>query len=217
VTAVIKNSLGNNLERELHAIEQSRWEFSFSPAETANYTISMVASGSQLDGSPLNETIMLDEFAYPDEASLRTRQSAASEAGAGSSSAASAPAEVAAEPEAEDSSNVWLYVAIGVANLLVMVLGFVAYRVIAGKGNKDELAEMEKTLNVSPADLAKGAAGTSSAAGGSKVVQGGMPPTGDTGSAEDNSGMDLSMPDDLMADNLFPLDNMEDENDKNKT
>ncbi len=217
VTAVINNSQGNNLERELHAIEQSRWEFSFSPVETARYTISLVAEGKQLDGSPLSETIALDDFAYPDETRLLAGQTAASEGGEQSSSAASEVAELAA-PVADESSNTWLYVAIGVANLLVLILGFIAYRVIAGKGHKDELAEMEKTLSLSPGDLNKTAQGK---AGPASTNAAPLSQASTLAEAEpamgDNSGMDLSMPDDLMADNLFPLDNMEDDSNKDKS
>lgn len=217
VTAVIKNSKGNNLERELNAIEQSRWEFSFSPVEAARYSISMLVTGMQLDGSPLQETIVLDDFAYPDEASLLAGQAASSEVSAESSAAASEVAEVAEVPASDKSSNTLIYVAIGLANLLVLVLGFVAYRVIAGKGHKDELAEMEKTLNTSTADLSKSA--KDKAATAPAAAQAGMSPS--EGSAmpgmEDNSGMDLSMPDDLMADNLFPLDSMEEDSSKDKS
>lgn len=217
VTAVIKNSQGNNLERELNAIEQSRWEFSFSPVEAARYSISMLVTGMQLDGSPLQETIVLDDFAYPDEASLLAGQAASSEVSAESSAAASEVAEVAEVPASDKSSNTLIYVAIGLANLLVLVLGFVAYRVIAGKGHKDELAEMEKTLNTSAADLSKSA--KDKAATAPAAAQAGMSPS--EGSAmpgmEDNSGMDLSMADDLMADNLFPLDSMEEDSSKDKS
>nr|WP_324258825.1 vWA domain-containing protein [Cellvibrio fontiphilus] len=217
VTAVIKNSQDNNLERELNAIEQSRWEFSFSPVEAARYSISMFVTGMQLDGSPLQETIVLDDFAYPDEASLLAGQAASSEVSAESSAAASEVAEVAEVPASDKSSNTLIYVAIGLANLLVLVLGFVAYRVIAGKGHKDELAEMEKTLNTSAVDLSKSA--KDKAATAPAAAQAGMSPS--EGSAmpgmEDNSGMDLSMPDDLMADNLFPLDSMEEDSSKDKS
>lgn len=220
VKAIITNSQGNNLERELHAIEQSRWEFSFSPVETARYNISLSVSGNQLDGSPFSEVIELDDFAHPDEASLLAGQSAASEAESSPlPSEAPTPTD---DPVADDSSDTWLYLAIGVANLLVLVLGFVAYRVIAGKGHKDELAEMEKNLSLSPADLAKGAGGAAAttATKAPSEDHGSMSQTGMTGdeaaAMEDNSGMDLSMPDDLMADNLFPLDNMEDETNKDK-
>ncbi|EIK45243.1 von Willebrand factor type A domain protein [Cellvibrio sp. BR] len=212
VMATIKNSKGNNLERELNAIEQSQWEFSFAPAETARYTIAMQVTGTQIDGSPLSETIALDDFAYPDEAAVLAGQVPASEASTESSSASSEAAPVTTDTSAAaDSSNTWVYIAIVAANLLVLVMGFVAYRVIAGKSHKAELEEMEKTLNMSPDSLKKATAKDTPAAmdsGGNSAGEMAM---------DSGGGMDLSMPDDLMADNLFPLDNMEDDSNKDKT
>lgn len=222
VIASIKNSRDNNLERELNAIEKSHWEFSFAPVETARYNISMQVSGKQLDGSPLSEVIALDDFFYSDEAAVTGAVSSAVSQAAESSSSSSEEAPVADEPPAaEEKSNLWLYIAIAVANLLVLALGFVAYRVIAGKGSRSELDEMEKTLNLSPEELKKAAAKE-----GSKDTQpvidvaneAAAPiPMEDGTTMGDAPGMDLSMPDDLMADNLFPLDNMDDDSNKDKT
>jgi hypothetical protein len=121
-----------------------------------------------------------------------------------SSAAASEPA-VPAEPEAEaeeESDNLLLYISIGIGNLLVLVLGYVAYRLIAGKGDKDELAEIEKTLAVSSGNLKKDTGGKTAidVSGDDQMAH---IPMGDT------SGSEMSMSDDLMADNLFPLDNMD--------
>lgn len=205
VTAVITDSKGNNLERQLNTIGNSRWEFSFTPMQAARYDIVLKAEGLQIDGSPITETIKADQFYFPDEATVLGAQTS-------SVAASSAASEPVAEPEAAPevapeegaSNNVWIYTALGVGNVLVLLLGYFAYRLIAGKGSKDELAEIEKTLAADPA--AKAAAGTTTPA---------MP----IDVADDNqmipmSSTDLSMPDDLMADNLFPLDNMEEPKDK---
>ncbi|WP_331346611.1 vWA domain-containing protein [Cellvibrio sp. UBA7661] len=197
VIAVITDSKGNNLERQLNTIGNSRWEFSFAPLQPARYDITLKVEGLQIDGSPLTETIKADQFYYPDEATalgIQTQSSAAS-------SVASEPVvEAEAAQEEDTSSNLWIYVALGVGNLLVLVLGYFAYRLIAGKGSKDELAEIEQTLATNPA------AGTAAAV---------MP----IDVADDNQmipmeSSEMSMPDDLMADNLFPLDNMEEPKDK---
>ncbi len=197
VIAVITDSKGNNLERHLNTIGNSRWEFSFAPLQPARYDITLKVEGLQIDGSPLTETIKADQFYYPDEATalgIQTQSSAAS-------SVASEPVvETEAAQEEDTSSNLWIYVALGVGNLLVLVLGYFAYRLIAGKGSKDELAEIEQPLATNPT------AGTAAAV---------MP----IDVADDNQmipmeSSEMSMPDDLMADNLFPLDNMEDPKDK---
>ncbi len=210
VVASIKNSKDNNLLRELNTIEKSHWEFSFTPVEAAHYSISMQVTGSQIDGSPLSEVILVDDFSYPDETIAAAAVSSAVESSAASSEAAL----VSNEPS--QTSNLWVYIAIGVANILVLVLGFIAYRVIAGKGNRSELDEMEKTLNLSPDAIKKDS--TSSETNAQTVID-----VADDGVAdialEDlaSSDIDLSISDDLMADNLFPLDNIDEDSNKDKS
>ncbi|WP_049632130.1 VWA domain-containing protein [Cellvibrio sp. pealriver] len=202
VTAIITDSKGNNLERQLNTIGNSRWEFSFAPLQPARYDITLKVEGLQIDGSPLTETIKADQFYYPDEATAMGIQAQSS---AAASSAASEPAiEEEAAPEEDTSSNLWIYAALGVGNLLVLVLGYFAYRLIAGKGSKDELAEIEQTLAANPAS--KAAAGAAATA---------MPiDVADDSQMIPMESSEMSMPDDLMADNLFPLDNMEEPKDK---
>lgn len=208
VTAAIKNSKDNNLERQLNSIGKDHWEFSFTPVQPARYQITMQVNGQQIDGSPLSEIIQVDDFFYPDEASVMAANAPASAAAVSSVASEVAVQQAAAEPApASEDSKLWLYIAIGVGNLLVLILGYFAYRLIAGKGSRDELDEIEKTLKTTPESLKK--------AGGSQAVidvsddqMGHIPMGGDASGG-------MSMPDDLMADNLFPLDNMED--DKNKS
>ncbi len=114
--------------------------------------------------------------------------------------------------------NLWIYLAIGLANVAVLVLGYFAYRVIAGKDSRAELEEMQKTLETSVESLTK-----EQVAKPQVVIDIAEEQTADIPlSGEDT--MDMSMPDDLMADNLFPLDNLEEggnnddsNNDNNKT
>lgn len=210
VTAVIKNSKDNNLERQLNTIGKDHWEFSFTPVQAARYDIVLQVEGMQIDGSPLTETIKADQFYFPDEASVLAADQPAIEA-ATSSSTASEPA-AAVEPDAEEESdNLLLYISIGIGNLLVLVLGYVAYRLIAGKGNKDELADIEKTLAADASSLKKDAVKkTAKTAIDVSDDQTAHIPMGNM------SGSEMSMADDLMADNLFPLDNMDDPNSNKK-
>lgn len=198
VTAVIKNSKDNNLEQQLKAIGKDHWEFSFTPVQAARYEIELQVEGKYIDGSSLTEMIKVDQFYFPDEATVLAAGKSAS--AAASSSAASEPA--ASEPEVE-SNNVLLYTSIGIGHLLVLGLGFVAYRLIAGKGNKDELVEIEKTL-ATKADSLKKDTGKKTTIDVSDDDQGAHIPMGDMAGAE------MRVPEDLMADNLFPLDNMDD-------
>lgn len=203
VTAVIKNSKDNNLEQQLNTIGKDHWEFSFTPVQSARYEIELQVEGKHIDGSPLTETIKADQFYFPDEAAVLAVEQSASEAAASSAAASepAAPAEPKAEAE-EESDNLLLYISIGIGNLLVLVLGYVAYRLIAGKGDKDELAEIEKTLAASSGNLKKDT-DSKTTIDVSDDDQMAHIPMGDM------SGSEMSISDDLMADNLFPLDNMD--------
>ncbi|MDO8345395.1 MAG: vWA domain-containing protein [Cellvibrio sp.] len=206
VKAIIKNSKDNNLEQQLNTIGKEYWEFSFAPVQVARYEIVLQVEGAQIDGSPLMETIKADQFNFPDEVAVLSDEQPKSAAAA---SAASEP-EAAAEPEAEpevDSSNLWLFIGLGIGNLVVLVLGYMAYRLIAGKGSKEELAEIEKALADNPA--AKKATSPNMPIDVADDNQ--MIPMSDTNSS---SAPEMTMADDLMADNLFPLDNLEDPKDK---
>lgn len=207
VTAVIQNSSDNKVERQLNIVGTNHWEFSFTPAQAARYEIAMHVDGKQIDGSPLSEIIKADQFYFPDEATVLAANQPKS--AAAPSSAASEPAAVPAEAEPENaSSNLWLYISIGVGNLLVLVLGYVAYRLIAGRGDKDELDEIEKTLATDAGDLKK-AAGKKATIDVSDDGQMGDLSIGDS-PMSDNLVPEMTLPDDLMADNLFPLDNLGD-------
>ena len=87
-------------------------------------------------------------------------------------------------------------------------LGYVAYRLVAGKGNKAELVEMEKTLAATVTSEKPSAAAKTSIDVSADGEMGDIPMGG-------ASVPDMSMEDDLMADNLFPLDSMDD-SDKDK-
>lgn len=212
VTAKINNSKENNLEQKLNTIGKEYWEFSFAPVQVAQYEIELQVEGKQIDGSPLTETIKADQFYFPDEATvLAETQPKQAEVAAPVASEPAVEAEPEQEPEAEstqdESTNLWLYIGLGIGNLVVVLLGYFAYRLIAGKGNKDELVEIEQTLSTDTANLQKGAdKKTTIDVSDDETAH---IPMGDM------SGSEINMPDDLMADNLFPLDNMDDsESDK---
>lgn len=222
VKAIIKNSKANNLERDLNTIGNERWEFSFTPVQTAHYDISLTATGKQIDGSPLTETINADSFDFPDAASVLTAEHPASDAASSASeSSDAAPAAEKPAPEAEtkpeEGSNLWLYVGIGIGNLLVLVLGYFVYRLIAG-GKKDDNDEIEKTLKTDISSLQKTASTSVPASEPvektvidvSDEAEMGTIPMNDSGEGG------VKIADDLMADNLFPLDNMEEPGEKDK-
>lgn len=192
VTAKVERGTAQPVIQPLTASKDARWTFSVTPDEAGDYVVTLQAEGVQLDGSPFSETLSVDAFSYPDEEEVVP------------------PAE---EPEGADTPapaerdpmvNLWIYLAIGLANVAVLVLGYFAYRVIAGKDSRAELEEMQKTLETSVESLTK-----EQVAKPQVVIDIAEEQTADIPlSGEDT--MDMSMPDDLMADNLFPLDNLED-------
>lgn len=223
VKAIIKNSQHNNLEQDLKPIGDPRWEFAFTPVQTAHYDISLAVNGKHIDGSPLLETIQADSFYFPDEASVLAAQQSATGASSAIVSSEAAPAVEpepgpAATPETEPS-NLWLYIGIAIGNILVFVLGYLMYRLIAGGRDKDD--DIEATLETDISSLQKSA----SAPAGKTVIDvadetdTATIPMNEEGSVKGSGGKDdeLKLPDDLMADNLFPLDNMEEPGDKDKT
>jgi hypothetical protein len=210
VTAKITNSLDNNMEKLLNTIGKDHWEFSFTPVQTAHYKVQLLAAGKTLDGADFNETILADEFDYPDAASVLQAQTPTHETAHQAEPAADENAHsdpVADEPESgKDSTSIWLYIAIGVGNLLVAIVAFFVYRLIAGRKGKNELAEIEDTLNADPKKMKKSPPENSKAKTVIDVTDDPMPMS--TGEPE--------LPDDdqMMADNLFPLDSMDDSEQK---
>ena len=139
VTTTIKDSLNHSSDKVLNMIANNHWEFSFVPAQPAEYHVSIHAQGDLLDGSKLDETINAETFSYP----LKKEEPAAS----------AKPAVVAEEKKPEDVkkpedniNHTILYIGIGVGNLIIFILGFFVYRMIKGDKAKAELLEVEKTL-----------------------------------------------------------------------
>lgn len=222
VKAVIKNSEDNNLQQQLNAIGKERWEFSFTPVQAARYDISLEVNGKQIDGSPLTETINAESFYFPDEASVLAAAPSALSASSSSASSETAVEETQTATETE-ISNAWLYGGIALGNLLLFVFGYFIYRLIGG-GRENE--EIEKTLNTDLKSLQKNKK-TETSSNESKVdtnaneMNTNAIPMNDSDvppmTAPDMPDEELKLPDDLMAENLFPLDTMEDPDEKDKT
>ena len=198
VTAIVSDSNGNHQEQPLNAMGKSHWEFAFTPLQTGDYDIVLEVSGLQIDGSPLSETIKADQFYFDAADLLGTHAHSSADAHSPANANSSAVA-----PETETSLKPWMIGALVAGNLLVLLLGYFVYRLIVGKSSKDELAEIETTLATNPQMKPASEA----------------PPVVPIDVADDNQILsmeptEVSMPDDLMADNLFPLDNMDEPSDK---
>ncbi len=136
----IKNSQNNNVDKTLSLIDGKRWEFSFSPVQEGEYSVTVHAQGERFDGEKLDETLQADNFSYVVKKSVASSSAAAEP----KLLEEAQPENPAAEPE---SSNLILYISIAVGHLLLVVLGYFAYKFIMGSKAKDELAEFEKTLS----------------------------------------------------------------------
>ena len=142
VTVAVKNSNNNNLEKTLHLIDGNHWEFSFAPIQAGDYAVDIHAVGEQLDGDKLDETLHADNFTYVEKKSIQAESSAAAEDVNVKEDTKPAPTKPQEEP-----NNLLLYIGIGIGNLVLLVVGFFAYKMILGGKAKDELAEFEKTLS----------------------------------------------------------------------
>jgi len=187
VTVKVKSTQNDNIDETLTLVDGARWEFSFSPVREGDYEVDVHVQGELLDGEKLDEVIHADNFNFSTKKSV-----AASSAG------------VSAEaPEAEDSSpvaesnNMILYISIAIGHILLIVLGYFAYKFLMGSKAKDELAEVEKTLSANIGS-AKERAADSKPAEKTEI------------DLSDDDSAHIPMNDDDDLDNLFPLDNMDD-------
>lgn len=193
VTVSIKNSQNNNVEKTLNLLDSNRWEFSFSPVQEGDYTVDIHAQGELLEGGKLDESLHADSFTYAPKS-------------VESASSVAAPVEKEEhKPEQkpqEEPNNLLLYISIGLGNLLLVVLGFFAYKFIMGDKAKDELAEFEKTLSATSSkdlNMVPKKAVATKKSGKTEIDL----------SDEDPAHIPMS-DDDSSLDKLFPLDSMED-------
>jgi uncharacterized protein (TIGR03503 family) len=139
VSVSIKNSKNSNLEKTLNLVDSKRWEFSFSPVQEGEYQIDIRAQGELHDGSKLDENLHADTFTY-----------AVKKAEEPAPTAPAVEEPKTEETPADGSSNLLLYLSIGLGNLVLLAAAYAAYKFFAGAKAKDELEEFEKTLTANP-------------------------------------------------------------------
>jgi len=200
VKVSIKNSTKADLEKVLNLIDGNHWEFSFAPIQAGDYSIDIHALGEQFDGDKLDETLHADNFTYVEKKVVQVSSSAAA---AETKEEVKSTEEKPEEKPEEESNNMLLYIGIGIGNLLLLVIGFFAYRMIMGGKAKDEFAEFEKTLSV--------ASGAEKSSDGNAAKKAEKKSTGRTEiDLSDEDPANIPMNDDnLDLDKLFQLDNMD--------
>ncbi len=193
LTAAVKNSKNNNSDRELELIDGNHWEFAFSPEQTAEYHISFHALGEMVEGDEFDESVNAETFSYQEKAiQVKPPEPVAP-------TKVETPAPVKLPTSTPDvGSNKVLYVAIAVGNLLIIALGYFAYRMFFGSKVKDELAELEKTLTM---DAKPGTAKVADKNSSGKMKI----------NLNEEKPANIPMNEATSMDTLFPLDDMEDE------
>lgn len=185
MNAVIKGPGDNKMEKALSLQEPNRWEFNFTPLLPGEYTIEVHGQGEALDASQFDETVRADNFNLAASASSAPAEEPAK------------PAEEKPEEQPKEETNWLLYAGIALGNLLLIGLGYMAYRVLLGGGAKAELNEFEQTLD----QAAKKAAAPDKNKPKEKI------------DLSDDTSKDIPMNDDASMDKLFPLDSMDDPDD----
>lgn len=212
VKAVITNSQNNNMEKSLSILGNDHWELVFTPVQTAKYKVTFTMEGEGLDGAAISEALVAEEFYYPDEASVKADEAARAEAEKAKEQPEPeikeepAPQPKTEEPVTEETPSWVIYAAIGGANLLLIILGYLAYRVLLGKKGENHIDDIEKTLALDVKNIKPQASKSDEPSAIIDVSEENEVhiPIKDTPKSDDQS----------MADNLFPLESLEEPDDK---
>lgn len=253
IVAQVKDSTGGSAMRNFDLNEQGVWQLMVSPNVSARYSVGLQVSGLRTDGQPVKEVLATQYFTFPDEddpvplpideyvseeVPIEETPETSAEEPATDDAASEDPAVVmVAEPPSDTDSPAgkkWLmYISVAVANLLVLGLAFFAFRMIMGKKAKEEIDEVEETLNTDvqkmvdvkkapPAmqDFADITADKSIDLAADSAAATGLKSSAVAGSVTKNAPeAELDDFDDFLADTDFPLDspdakNSEDDGDK---
>lgn len=188
--AVVKDSDGNNSDKDLNLVDNNHWEFSFLPKKSGEYNISFHALGEMLDGEIFDETIHAEALLYEEKIAVAKASEPAAP------KMVTAPSVV--KKTSESTDNKILYIGLAIGNILVAILAYFAFRMFFGRKAKDEIAEIEKILGMDATPDKEKTTGEKSSEKLKINLNEDKPADIPINSA---SGMDT----------LFPLDDMEDE------
>ncbi|MGI1677532.1 MAG: VWA domain-containing protein [Cellvibrionaceae bacterium] len=159
MVAGIRYPSGNSTVKPLKLTDFDSWELDFNPIEQGVYQIDLKVNavnkkGEAFEFSP--ETIRVkypedgDFFAEPKKEEVKNEPAVKKP----SKDIEDAPSNLEEESE-EPKSKLWLYVGLGVGNLLILILAFFAYRMVMGNKVDDELEDLEKSLEENQQDESK--------------------------------------------------------------
>lgn len=153
VVASIRNPLKNAVVKPLESSGLDSWRVVFEPTIEGPYTVDIQAKGQMLDGSSFEQQLSPIEFNFSMEGGVvESQEPFVEHEPEPAPTPTPTPAEepepkvdvVVSEPEpASDSVPMWMiYSALGIGNVILFGLGFLAYRKIMKKD--DELEELEE-------------------------------------------------------------------------
>jgi hypothetical protein len=155
VVAQEKNSEGGNALHNFVQIEPGQWQLIYYPVTPARYSLGLQVSGMRTDGTSVSEILATQYFTFPDiddPTPIAGLEIEAEPAVVEETPPAPEEPTDAAPPidnEPEEVTNPWLlYSSIGLANVLVLVLAYLGYRMVIGKQAKEEMDELEQALNL---------------------------------------------------------------------
>jgi hypothetical protein len=172
-------------------------------------------NGAGLDGTAIQETLLAEEFYFPDEETVKADEA---EKAAEEEAKQEAASEIEEEPkqltdnkkeepkaEVNNEPTSWvLYAVIAVSNLLLIGLGYLAYRLLLGKKGSSDIDEIEKTLNLDVKNIKKEQPEDSKMIIDVSEESEAHIPINDMPKSDDEK----------MAENLFPLDSLDESDDK---
>lgn len=159
ITATVSSPLGDDTTQMLTAISERSWQMQMTGAEqSVNYRVNLDIVGLYADGSPLraSESLLIEHIVPGTAMAMpEPEPTPEPEPEPEATPEPEAPAEqVTEEPAAEDEGIDWakmgLYAGLALGNLLVIVLGYFAYKTVKGGGSSDILEEEDE---LAPADL----------------------------------------------------------------
>ncbi|GAA6166507.1 vWA domain-containing protein [Sessilibacter corallicola] len=136
VIARIKNPSGQSSITPLTLAKNDTWNLNYSAKEEGLYEVSFSIDMVDLDGQSSRYEPKTTTFSYPE--GKFSEQSAQAE-----------PAAKPSEPEEEKPEEEpkakgtpwWVYVVIGIGNVIIIILGFIAYKLLSGSKSDDGLEE----------------------------------------------------------------------------
>lgn len=179
VVARVKDPRGRGSIKPLALTEVDNWRLAITPEQEGAYLVNLRVNAVDKQGNSFEFTPEAVRFSYPDVADPFAALPAEPEPILAPAEALQpepekqpqpeaekqpqpepvaepepAPALPEEEAEAEEQSNWMLYAGLGVGNLLIIVLAFMAYRMIMGsKDGGDSLKEMEEAMEETAASV----------------------------------------------------------------